>query len=193
VPRVLTTKDFTGPTLPTAQQLLGVSLCRRLDDGQILRMPITETEAYDGPEDLACHAAKGRTARTEVMFGPAGVWYVYLCYGVHWLANLVVGPPDYPAAILLRGAGDLEGPGRLTKRLGVTGPHFNGKTATKATGLWLEAPATPLTSDEVVTTARIGVGYAGDWTAARYRFVWRAQWAGGAKKLARQAVKKTLP
>ena len=66
------------PTLEVARDLIGVRLCRRVEPKRIIRLEITEVEAYDGPEDRACHAHKGRTKRTEIMFGPAGYWYVYL-------------------------------------------------------------------------------------------------------------------
>jgi DNA-3-methyladenine glycosylase len=69
----------------------------------VLRLLINEVEVYDGHDDLASHASKGKTKRTEIMFGPPGYWYVYLCYGVHWMLNLVTREQDYPAAILIRG------------------------------------------------------------------------------------------
>ena len=132
---------------------------------------ITEVEAYDGPEDLACHASKGRTKRTETLFGRPGHWYVYLCYGIHELLNIVTGPPGYPAAILIRGLSEVSGPGRLTKRLGID-RRFNGMAATCKTGLWLEDRGLRYSDSEVEATPRIGVDYAGpDWANRPYRFV----------------------
>ena len=135
-----------------------------------VRWQITETEAYDGPDDKACHAHKGRTGRTEVMFGPAGIWYVYLCYGVHWMLNIVTGPEDYPAAVLIRGAGSLYGPGRLTRALAISG-ELNRQPASLATGLWIEH-GDPVEAQAVLTAPRVGVDYSGpDWSQRHYRFI----------------------
>src|SRR6187549_608385 len=102
--RILPAGTWRSPdTVAHARSLLGKFLVRRFGDGRVESQIITEVEAYDGAEDLASHASKGRTARTEVMFAPAGIWYVYLCYGIHELLNLVTGPLDYPAAVLIRG------------------------------------------------------------------------------------------
>ncbi len=159
------------PVLEVAPELLGCYLCRELD-GKILRWRITEVEAYDGPEDKACHAHKGRTGRTEVMFGPAGHWYVYFCYGIHWLLNIVTGPEDYPAAVLIRGAGEISGPARLTKALSITG-ELNRRMAVPECGLWIEAGEI-LDRAHILTTPRIGVDYAGpDWSRRPYRFLLR--------------------
>ena len=106
-------------TVALARWLLGKHLVRRFPDGREEARMIVETEAYDGERDLACHARAGRTKRTEVMYAAGGIWYVYLCYGVHELLNLVVGPRDWPAAILIRGVEGAIGPGRVTKALGV--------------------------------------------------------------------------
>lgn len=168
--KVLQADFFAGAVLDIAPRLLGSRLCRRLSDGSVERWPITETEAYDGPQDLACHAARGRTRRTEVMFGPAGRWYVYLCYGMHWMLNVVTGATDYPAAVLIRGAGDVSGPGRLTKQLEIDG-RFHGQPALASADLWIEgdAMAAPVVHR---CTARIGVAYAGpDWGQRPYRFI----------------------
>ena len=81
-------------TAALARWLLGKQLVRAAPGGKILRARITETEAYDGARDLACHASRGRTARNAVMFAPGGVWYVYLCYGMHEMLNLVTGPAN---------------------------------------------------------------------------------------------------
>jgi DNA-3-methyladenine glycosylase len=85
--------EEVGP-VAIARALLGKRLVRAFPDGRRIAVFITETEAYDGEKDLACHARAGRTPRTEVMYRPGGVWYVYLCYGVHEMLNLVVGSSD---------------------------------------------------------------------------------------------------
>ena len=170
-------------TVAAARNLLGARLCRRDEAGAVRRMIIAETEAYDGFDDRASHASRGRTARNAPMFGPSGVWYVYLCYGMHEMLNLVTREADYPAAILIRagveldGAGAplrrIDGPGRLTRSLGVTRAAFNDRPASPASGLWIE-PGEPVPDREVQITPRIGVAYAGpEWAVAPRRFVWR--------------------
>ena len=160
---------YNRPTLDVARDLIGCRLCREMD-GQVIRLPITETEAYDGPEDRACHAFKGRTQRTEVLFGPAGIWYVYLCYGIQWMLNVVAGPDDYPAAVLIRGAGEFDGPGKLTKALRITGAQ-NQMPVSPDSALWIEE-GLPIPDEKIQRTPRIGVNYAGpDWSKRRYRFV----------------------
>ena len=169
--RKLVEADFNSrDTLMLARGLLGKYLVIRSADRELSHM-ITEVEAYDGPEDLACHASKGRTLRTEPLFGSPGFWYVYLCYGMHEMLNLVTGPVDYPAAILIRGLDAVSGPGRLTKRLGV-GRRFNAMPASTKTGMWLVDRGRPIEEASVRTTPRIGVDYAGeDWANRPYRFV----------------------
>jgi DNA-3-methyladenine glycosylase len=158
-------------TVSHARSLLGKFLVRRHGDGREEMQMITEVEAYDGPLDLACHASKGRTARTEVMFSPAGVWYVYLCYGVHEMLNLVTGPRDYPAAVLIRGLEKVNGPGRLTKALGIT-RVLNGAPAVPESGLWIEDRGLTVPRRAVRVTPRIGVDYSGPvWSAKPWRFV----------------------
>lgn len=167
---------FAGPALEVARALLGKTLCRALDDGTVLRLPLTEVEAYDGPEDRASHAHRGRTPRNAIMFGEGGYWYVYLNYGIHWLMNIVTGPVDYPAAILLRAAGPVVGPGRLSKALQVTGA-LHRQPVQPGSGLWVE-DAPPVPDAELLYTPRIGIGYAGDWIEMPYRLIWEPQWAG---------------
>ena len=164
-------KDFLHrSTLVVAEELLGQFLCREID-GEILRYLITEVEAYDGPDDKACHAHKGKTERNSVMFGPSGYWYVYLCYGVHWLLNVVTGPEDYPAAVLFRGLKEVSGPGRLTKKL-LINKNQNQKPASQDTGLWLESSGYIVHEIDFEKTPRIGIDYAGPkWVEAPYRFL----------------------
>ena len=85
------------------------------------KLRISETEAYCGESDTACHAHKGKTKRTEVLYMEASTIYIYLCYGVHWLLNIVTGEENQPEAVLIRACVDANGPGKLTKRLGITG------------------------------------------------------------------------
>ncbi len=104
------------------------------------------------------------------MFGPSGHWYVYLCYGVHWLLNMVTGPEGYPAAILIRGAGQFQGPGRLTRALQID-RRFNARRADSNSGLWIEDCGFTAAADAIQRTSRIGVHYAGRWSHKPYRFV----------------------
>jgi DNA-3-methyladenine glycosylase len=167
---VLPPAFFARPAEEVALDLLGKTLIRRRGR-RLEAFGITETEAYVGPEDLACHAARGRTQRTEVMFGPAGRFYVYLIYGMYWMLNVVTGDVGHPAAVLIRGAGAIAGPGRLTRALEITSA-FNGKPASARTGLWIADVGESPPADTILRTARIGVDYAGPiWAAKEYRFV----------------------
>ena len=141
---------YHRPCLEVARDLVGkVLVC----NGQRLR--ISETEAYCGEDDTACHAHKGRTKRTEVMYGKAGHAYVYLCYGMHWLLNIVTGEENQPEAVLIRACLDADGPGKLTKRLGITG-ILNRESLTGDT-LWIEDDGFTCS---VLTAKRVGIGYA---------------------------------
>jgi DNA-3-methyladenine glycosylase len=152
-----------------ARDLIGCYLVRKRGQ-KLFKHRITETEAYTGPHDLACHAARGRTMRTEPMFGPAGTLYVYLVYGMHWMLNVVTEPINYPAAVLIRSVDTITGPGRLTKTLGITGA-LNNRAAAVRNGIWFvkDDHLDPL---QVVRTKRIGVEYAGPiWSPKPYRFI----------------------
>lgn len=154
-----------------ARWLLGKHLVRRFPDGREDARMIVETEAYNGEQDQACHARAGRTKRTEVIYGPGGVWYVYLCYGIHEMLNLVVGPSDWPAAILIRGVEGAVGPGRVTKALAID-RTLNATSAIDATsGLWIEDRGVRVPGRIVAATPRIGVDYAGPiWAKKHWRF-----------------------
>lgn len=169
---ILATDFYERPTLEVTRDLLGKYLVRRTPDGSETALPIREVEAYDGFDDLASHARRGLTPRTSVMYGPPGFFYVYLCYGIHWLLNVVTGPEDYPAAVLIRGAGMFSGPARLTKALGIDGGH-NRTAATARGDLWIEDWGLLPPAGEISRTPRIGVAYAGpEWSVKPYRFVW---------------------
>jgi DNA-3-methyladenine glycosylase len=161
---------FARPADRVARELLGAWLVVRGPDGRLRRHVVFETEAYLGAHDLACHGAKGITQRNAVMFGPAGRWYVYLCYGMHWMLNIVTGAEGVPAAVLIRGAGDFTGPGRVTKGLGI-GRSFNGRMAGRRSGLWLEPGGITIPRRLIARTPRIGVGYAGAWAEKPLRYV----------------------
>lgn len=166
--KILKLDFFNRPTLVIAEEILGKFLVHN-DEGMETAFMITEVEAYDGFEDRASHAFRGRTKRNNVMFGKAGFWYVYFVYGMYDMLNIVTGPEDYPAAILIRAVGEHKGPGKLTKALRID-RRFNEKAAEKKTGLWIEDRGTQ--NGRIRRTPRIGVKYAGEvWANKLYRFV----------------------
>ena len=159
---------FNQKTLDVAEKLVGKTLVRKIGN-KIVRDTITEVEAYIGPQDLASHASKGRTKRTEVMHARAGTIYVYLIYGMYNMLNIVTEEKDFPAAILIRGTEKVSGPGRVAREFGVD-KNLNGKMLGTKSGLWIEDA--PLVSKyKILKTPRIGVEYAGDWKDKPYRFV----------------------
>lgn len=146
----LTYEFYHRPCLEVARDLVGKVL---VYNGRRLR--ISETEAYCGESDTACHACKGRTKRTEVLYMDAGTVYIYLCYGMHWLLNIVTGEEEQPEAVLIRACVDAPGPGRLTKALGITG-ELNRTSAVEGQ-LWVEDDGFVC---EIQTDKRVGIGYA---------------------------------
>ena len=155
-----------------ARQLLGKILVHRIR-GKELRARLVETEAYVGPHDLACHAARGRTKRTEVMFGPAGHAYVYLIYGMYELLNIVTGMDGHAQAVLIRAAepigwdADLSGPGKLTRAMHITRAD-NGRDVI---GEQLFVLDDSVYRPRIIATPRIGVDYAKHWKDAPLRFL----------------------
>jgi DNA-3-methyladenine glycosylase len=154
-----------------ARALIGTILVRRYR-GKTLRARIVETEAYVGSHDLACHAAKGRTARTEVMFRPGGIAYVYFIYGMYDMLNIVTGEKDDPQAVLIRAGepldgwdADLSGPGKLCRALHITRAQ-NGVALTSPALHFLPRQA----ELAIAVSARIGVDYAKDWRDKPLRF-----------------------
>lgn len=149
-------KDFyTNSSIKLAPKLLGKFLCRKID-GHIIRLRITETEVYYGEDDTACHAHKGKTNRTKVMYEAGGITYIYLCYGVHYLLNIVTGCKDFPEAVLIRGIEGFNGPGKLTKYLQITN-KLNGVDLVISDDIWIE---TDSFTAEYATAPRIGINYA---------------------------------
>jgi DNA-3-methyladenine glycosylase len=161
---------FHQPTLTATENLLGKYLVRKIYRKKIALI-ITEVEAYDGPRDRASHAARGQTPRNAPMFEEGGIWYIYFTYGMHWMLNIVTGPRRYPAAVLIRGAGEISGPARLTKFLKIDS-RLNGAPAAKKSGLWIEDRGVKINPRDIKRTARIGVSYAGPvWSKKRYRLL----------------------
>ena len=187
IPAPLPRAYYARATLTVARELLGCVLARRLPEGSILRGRIVETEAYVGEEDKACHARAGRTARTDPLYGPPGLAYVYLTYGMHYLLNAVTEPEGMPAAVLLRAVEPLEGieamrrargidalrlltagPARLTEAFGLDLRH--NRADLQGPELWIE-PGEPVPDAQVATSPRVGCQTAAPpWDLMPWRF-----------------------
>ena len=169
---ILSQSYFSRPTLTVARSLVGKYLIRCID-GREIAGKIVEVEAYVGPEDKACHASKGRTQRTEVMFGPAGVAYVYLIYGMYHCLNVVTEREEFPSAVLIRAIeldGELiDGPGRLCRALQID-RCLNLVDLTTGECLWFEDRGEVVGRGTVGAYPRIGVDYAGTWAKKLWRF-----------------------
>lgn len=163
----LTKEFFIRDVLDIAPEMPGKLLVVRLNDGSVGRFRITEVEAYRGTEDMACHACKGRTPRTEILFQEGGRLYVYLIYGIYWMLNIVTGEKDNPQAVLIRGVEEYPGPGRLTKSLGIN-KSYNGEDITQSERIWFENTAE---IHVVKSGKRIGIDYSGDyWKERPWRY-----------------------
>lgn len=147
---------FHRDCLEVAPDLVGKLIVRNFDDGSEKLLRINETEAYRGIEDTACHASKGRTPRTELLFGRSGVIYVYLCYGMHWLMNVITGEEEQPQGVLFRSCEVYNGPAKLTKAIGID-KSFNGES-------FVGNPRICICDDgtrpEIITAPRVGIDYA---------------------------------
>jgi DNA-3-methyladenine glycosylase len=166
--RRLDREFFRRDVLKVAPELLGKQLVLEKGDGNLSRYTITETEAYRGGEDLACHASKGRTERTEVMFGDGGHLYMYLIYGMHWMMNVVTSVRDSPQAVLIRGLSEASGPGRLTKLLGVD-KSYNGEDLVRHRRIWIEDKGIV---PSFTVGPRVGIDYAGEpWRSKPWRYL----------------------
>ena len=166
---ILKKSFYARPTLEVARKLLGLVLVRKIRRKEI-RAVITEVEAYVGEDDLASHASKGRTKRTELMYGEAGHAYVYMIYGMYHCLNIVTEKKDFPAAVLIRTVKiegmeykKTNGPGKLCKFLKID-RRLNGHDMTKGEKLWIETRRSRATGEipikNIVSTTRIGVDYA---------------------------------
>jgi len=161
-------RDFyVRDVLDVAPDLIGKTLVVRQNNGNYFRIPLTEVEAYRGMEDKACHASKGKTSRTSVMFGIGGHLYVYLIYGMYWMLNIVTGTEGDPQAALIRGTADISGPGKITKMLAID-RSFYGEDLVTSSRIWLEDTGMRLSYN---SGPRIGIDYAGDyWKSVPWRF-----------------------
>ena len=172
--RKIPRKFYAPGTLSIARDLIGMHLVHN-DAGTLRVGRIVETEAYMGPQDLAAHSAKGRTARTEVMFGPPGHAYVYFIYGFWYCLNIVTAAEGVPHAVLLRALEPVSGledktwgPGLLCRAMNIN-KRLNG-TDLLGDELWLERPPRGSPKPRISRATRIGVDYAGEWAKRPWRF-----------------------
>jgi DNA-3-methyladenine glycosylase len=169
---ILPSSYFNRPTVTVARSLVGKYLVRVID-GLVRAGKIIEVEAYVGPQDKACHASKGRTQRTEVLFGPPGIAYVYLIYGMYHCLNVVTERKEFPSAILIRAIeidGELiDGPGRLCRALQID-RRLNRVDLTTGEFLWFEDRGVSVKRRDLGSHPRIGVDYAGEWADRLWRF-----------------------
>ncbi len=158
---------FDRDVLLVAPELLGKKLVRVFDNNKKEEFIITETEAYRGEEDAACHASKGKTPRTEIMYARGGKIYVYLIYGMYWMLNFVTGNKDQPQAVLIRGVENCYGPGRVGRLLKLD-KSFYAENLINSDRIWIENTKTKV---DFLTSSRIGIDYAGDyWKNKPWRY-----------------------
>ena len=164
---------FLQDVLDIAPSLPGKYLVMQ-NSGQAHYYMISDVEAYRGEEDQACHARKGKTRRTRVMYFQGGVLYVYLIYGMHWMLNIVTAPAEEPQAILIRGLQSISGPGRITKKLGID-RTYNEEDLTDSPRIWLEdnpAATGKIAMGKIITRPRVGIDYAAkEWREKPWRFI----------------------
>ncbi len=165
--KILSQKIFHQEARKVSLELLKSSIVRTIN-GKKIKLEIDEVEIYEGFKDKASHASRGKTKRNELMFIKGGIFYIYLVYGMHYMLNVVVDRKDYPAAILIRKAGEFDGPGKLTKALKID-LSLNSKKIKKENGLWFEKSEKKI---KIKKLPRIGVNYAGEfWKNAPLRFL----------------------
>jgi len=165
--RRLSRDFYIRDVLAAAPEVPGKNLVIRLSDRSLGRYKITEVEAYRGSEDIACHAFKGRTPRTEIMYHEGGRLYIYLIYGMYWMLNIVTGEKDNPQAILIRGVEEFSGPGNLTKSLAIDKSYY-GEDLVTSDRIWLEDQGMEFS---IKCSPRIGIDYAGEyWKSRPWRY-----------------------
>ena len=165
---ILSEDFFKRDCLEVAPQLVGKILVRTLVDGTKINLRITETEAYRGAIDTACHASKGRTKRTEVLYREGGTIYVYMCYGIHWLLNFVTGQEEFPQAVLIRACEIYNGPAKLTKALFID-KSFNYESIIGNKRLCVIDDGY---KPEIITDKRVGINYATpEYRDKKWRFI----------------------
>jgi len=171
---ILNQQFYNRDTKTVAKDLLGKFLIRKIDSREIAGM-ITEVEAYCGPSDKASHASKGKTVRTEVMFGKPGTAYVYLIYGMYYCFNVVTEKKGYPAAVLIRSivvsdeSAKTDGPGKLCRYLEID-KNLNKTDLCVGRNLWIEDRGAEVKKSDITSSPRIGVGYAEDYKDKEWRF-----------------------
>ncbi|MCM1357916.1 MAG: DNA-3-methyladenine glycosylase [Prevotella sp.] len=164
----ITEDFFRRDCLTVAPELIGKILVRKLPDGTLIKERISETEAYRGGEDKACQASKGKTKRTEILYGESGKIYVYLCYGIHWLMNITTGDVGNPQCVLIRAGEAHNGPAKITKYLQIDG-NFNKQEICGNSEIWIEDDGF---RPEIKTASRVGIDYAGEyWKNIEWRFI----------------------
>ncbi len=168
-------KFFGQNTIEVAKSLLGKFIVRKIGN-KVIKAKIIEVEAYHGFDDMASHASRKRTDRNDVMFGNAGVAYVYFVYGMHYMFNIVCGPKDFPAAVLIRGVeiGGVDnkktnGPAKLCNILKID-KLLNKEDLIISNTLWLEDGGIELALKDIKSSERIGVSYAGESAKLPWRF-----------------------
>lgn len=168
---MLSIRFFVRGTTRVAKDLIGTYLLRQDNDGKVMRTQITETEAYLGEQDDACHARKGKTERTKVMYQKPGTMYVYLIYGMYDMLNIVTRSEGEPEAVLIRATEDFDGPGVLTRELDITKNKHNGQQLGREAGVWIEPRSDDFDTSAIETSPRIGIDYATrEWKEKPLRF-----------------------
>ncbi|MEX1014993.1 MAG: DNA-3-methyladenine glycosylase [Candidatus Paceibacterota bacterium] len=168
--KIIKREFFERDAFEVAEDLLGKYLVRKYR-GKEISLKINEVEIYDGYEDKASKASRGKTKANSPMFGEPGRFYVYLTYGMYWMLNVVTSKDDYPSAILIRGAGEIDGPGKLTRDLKIN-KSLNTKKALPENNLWFEDRGDDVKKSDIKKTPRIGIDSAGKkWSSKPYRFL----------------------
>ncbi len=180
--RIIRPSFYQQDAVSLAKKLIGTVIVRK-DNHNYGFFMITETEAYWGEADKACHCSKGKTERTRVMYEEGGTIYIYLIYGMYWMLNIVSGTPNNPEAVLIRGIIEIQpnngkilklydGPGKTGKALKINKKEFNGKKIyTPETGLFI-IKNPHIYHWNIIAAPRVGIHYAGEpWISKKWRFI----------------------